>query len=85
VSVDGALALLSGWKNFDFGAHPLRTPLDGLEASSVRSSLEYYARTEPVPIRTVWDLADWVGIGDIGSLFVGGPSTVADLLEEWVE
>lgn len=30
------------------------------------------------------ELADWIGIGGFGPLFVGGPQTVADLLEEWV-
>ena len=34
-------------------------------------------------IQRCW-LADWVGIGGFGPLFVGGPETVADLLEEWV-
>jgi hypothetical protein len=36
-------------------------------------------------VRTVHELADWVGIGGFGPLLVGGPSTVADLLQEWVE
>ena len=31
------------------------------------------------------ELAEWIGIGGLGPLFVGGPQTVADLLEEWVE
>jgi long-chain alkane monooxygenase len=33
----------------------------------------------------VRELAEWIGIGGLGPLFVGGPQTVADLLEEWVE
>jgi hypothetical protein len=35
--------------------------------------------------QTVRDLAGWAGVGGFGPLFVGGPSTVADLLQEWVE
>jgi long-chain alkane monooxygenase len=31
------------------------------------------------------ELAEWIGIGGLGPLFVGGPQTTADLLEEWVE
>ena len=31
------------------------------------------------------ELAEWIGIGGLGPLFVGGPQTIADLLEEWVE
>jgi hypothetical protein len=30
-------------------------------------------------------MADWVGIGGFGPVFVGSPSTVADLMQEWIE
>jgi hypothetical protein len=30
-------------------------------------------------------MADWVGVGGFGPVFVGSPSTVADLMQEWVE
>jgi alkanesulfonate monooxygenase SsuD/methylene tetrahydromethanopterin reductase-like flavin-dependent oxidoreductase (luciferase family) len=81
----GALALLSGWKNCDFGAYDFDAPLADIKADSVRSSLEAYSMIEGGGVRTVHELADWVGIGGFGPLFVGGPSTVADLLQEWVE
>ena len=41
-------------------------------------------RLIPRKIWTVRELADWVGIGGLGPLLVGGPQTVADLLEEWI-
>jgi FMN-dependent oxidoreductase (nitrilotriacetate monooxygenase family) len=84
-SREGALALLSGWKNCDFGAYDFDAPLADIKADSVRSSLEAYSMIEGGGVRTVHELADWVGIGGFGPLFVGGPSTVADLLQEWVE
>ncbi len=30
-------------------------------------------------------LAVWGGIGGLGPVFVGSPSTIADILEDWVE
>jgi alkanesulfonate monooxygenase SsuD/methylene tetrahydromethanopterin reductase-like flavin-dependent oxidoreductase (luciferase family) len=85
VSVEGALALLWGWLGCDFGAYEPDTPLSGVNARSVQSSLEAYAAVEGGGLKTVRDLAEWVGVGGFGHLFVGGPSTVADLMQEWIE
>jgi FMN-dependent oxidoreductase (nitrilotriacetate monooxygenase family) len=82
VSFEGALALLSGWMNCDFGRFPPDAPLDEIDHPSVRSSRAGFAGEN---VRTVRDLADWAGIGGFGPLLVGGPSTVADLLQDWVE
>jgi alkanesulfonate monooxygenase SsuD/methylene tetrahydromethanopterin reductase-like flavin-dependent oxidoreductase (luciferase family) len=40
---------------------------------------------DPDKVWTVRELGEWFGVGGLGPLFVGGPQTVADLLEEWVE
>ncbi len=85
VSLEGALALLGGWLGCDFGAYSLDAPLGSVKAASVQSSLEAYAAVAGGGLQTVRDLAEWVGVGGFGPLFVGGPSTVADLFEEWVE
>jgi long-chain alkane monooxygenase len=85
VSVEGALALLSGWLGCDFGAYRLDTPLSSVKAKSVQAGLESYAAVQGGGLQTVRDLAEWVGVGGFGPLFVGGPSTVADLVQEWVE
>jgi FMN-dependent oxidoreductase (nitrilotriacetate monooxygenase family) len=85
VSAEGALALLSGWLGCDFGAYELDTPLSSVNAKSVQSSLEAYAAVDGGGLKTVRDLAEWVGVGGFGPLFVGSPSTVADLMQAWVE
>ena len=51
----------------------------------MQSSVEAFSSADPSKVWTVGELADWIGIGGLGPLFVGGPSTVADLLEEWVD
>ena len=87
VSVEGALALLSGWLGCDFGAYEPDTPLSGVNAKSVQSSLEAYAAVEGGGLKTVRDLAEWVGVGAgfLALFSVGSSSTVADILQEWIE
>lgn len=84
ISREGALVLASGWLGIDFGAYGLDEPLRHIETNAVQSSVEAFSSADPSKVWTVGELADWIGIGGLGPLFVGGPTTVADLFEEWV-
>jgi long-chain alkane monooxygenase len=85
INLDGALALSSGWMGIDFGRYRPDEPLRHIETDAVQSSVEAFSSADPGKVWTVRELAEWIGIGGLGPLFVGGPQTVADLLEEWVE
>jgi long-chain alkane monooxygenase len=85
INLDGALALGSGWMGIDFGRYRPDEPLRHIETNAVQSSVEAFSSADPSKVWTVRELAEWIGIGGLGPLFVGGPQTVADLLEEWVE
>ncbi|HMN85218.1 MAG TPA: LLM class flavin-dependent oxidoreductase [Bauldia sp.] len=85
VDLDGALALGSGWMGIDFGAYRPDEPLRHIRTNAVQSSVEAFSSADPDKVWTVRELAEWIGIGGLGPVLVGGPSTVADLLEEWVE
>jgi alkanesulfonate monooxygenase SsuD/methylene tetrahydromethanopterin reductase-like flavin-dependent oxidoreductase (luciferase family) len=85
INLDGALALGSGWMGIDFGRYKPDEPLRHIETNAVQSSVEAFSSADPGKVWTVRELAEWIGIGGLGPLFVGGPQTVADLLEEWVE
>ena len=84
ISRDGALVLASGWLGIDFGAYGIDEPLRHIQTNAVQSSVDAFSKADPSKVWTVGELADWIGIGGLGPLFVGGPATVADLLEEWV-
>jgi len=84
INLDGALALGSGWMGIDFGRYAPEEPLRHIETNAVQSSVEAFSSADPGKVWTVRELAEWIGIGGLGPVFVGGPSTVADLLEEWV-
>jgi FMN-dependent oxidoreductase (nitrilotriacetate monooxygenase family) len=85
INLDGALALGSGWMGIDFGRYRPDEPLRHIETNAVQSSVEAFSSADPSKVWTVRELAEWISIGGLGPLFVGGPQTIADLLEEWVE
>ena len=85
VSLDGALALASGWMGIDFGAYRPDEPLRQIKTNAVQSSVDAFSSADPDKVWTVRELAEWIGIGGLGPLFVGGPQTVCDLLQEWAE
>jgi long-chain alkane monooxygenase len=84
ISYDGALALGSGWLGIDFSAYAPDQPLRHIRTNAVQSSVDAFSSADPNKVWTVRELAEWIGIGGLGPLFVGGPATVADMLEEWV-
>ncbi|MCB1656457.1 MAG: LLM class flavin-dependent oxidoreductase, partial [Pseudomonadales bacterium] len=85
VSYEGAMALISGWTGIDFSQFKPDQALENVPTNAIKSAVETFSSADPDTLWTPNALADWVGIGGFGPLFVGGPETVADLLEEWVE
>ncbi|HEV7306139.1 LLM class flavin-dependent oxidoreductase [Ensifer sp.] len=85
VSYEGALALISGWTGIDFGQFAPDEPLRHRHTNAVQSAVETFTTIDPDRVWTVREMADWVGIGGFGPVFVGSPSTVADLMQEWME
>ncbi|WP_017527148.1 LLM class flavin-dependent oxidoreductase [Pseudomonas fluorescens] len=85
VSYEGAMALISGWTGIDFSQFKPDEPLKHVHTNAIQSAVEAFSTADPNKVWTPNELADWVGIGGFGPLFVGGPQTVADLLQEWVE
>ncbi|MBO9101446.1 MULTISPECIES: LLM class flavin-dependent oxidoreductase [Rhizobium] len=85
VSYEGALTLISGWTGIDFSQFGPDEPLRHRYTNAVQSAVETFTTIDPDKVWTVREMADWVGIGGFGPVFVGSPQTVADLLQEWVE
>lgn len=85
VSYEGAMALISGWTGIDFSQFKPDEPLKHVHTNAIQSAVEAFSTADPSKVWTPKELADWVGIGGFGPLFVGSPETVADLLQEWVK
>lgn len=81
---EGALALLSGWTGIDFSRYALDEPLRYVKNDAMNSAIEALTVADPGKVWTVREIAEHVGIGGRGPLFVGSPAQVADALESWM-
>ena len=84
-SVDGALALLSGWTGIDFAACELDDPIEYVKNDAIQSVVEALTKADPTKIWTVRELARAAGIGGVSPTLVGDPEQIADELQSWVD
>ncbi len=84
-SADGMLALYGGWTGIDFAQLDPEEPLQALANDSLRTTLESLVGGEHGRAWTVRDVVRERSIGGLGPVLVGGPQTVADELERWVD
>ncbi|WP_377828308.1 LLM class flavin-dependent oxidoreductase [Bradyrhizobium lupini] len=82
-SYDGALVFMSGWSGIDFGQYAPTDLVKKVETNAIVSLVDHLAGGSKA--WTIEELARWGGIGGLGPVFVGSASTVADILQEWVE
>jgi long-chain alkane monooxygenase len=83
VSYDGALVFMSGWTGIDFGQYAPTDLVRRVETNAIVSAIEHLAGGDKA--WTIEELAQWGGVGGMGPVFVGSASTVADILQQWVE
>jgi len=84
-SREGALTLYSGWTGVDFSTYGFDQQVRHIQNEAGRSAMDNMTRADPGRVWTVGEVADHVGIGGVGPLFVGDPAQVADALEAFVE
>lgn len=84
-SLEGGLALAGGWTGIDFSTLDPDVPLEYVDNDSLRSVLAMFTTADPTRRWTPRDVAGYLAIGGLGKVVVGGPETVADELERWIE
>lgn len=84
-SMEGSLARWSALLGLDLSAVDPDTPLEHAETEGIRGLVDVFTSMDPDRVWTPRQLAEFVGVGGGGPLFVGGPGTVADGLEAWME
>ncbi|GLK69754.1 LLM class flavin-dependent oxidoreductase [Hansschlegelia plantiphila] len=82
-SYDGALVFMSGWTGIDFGQYAPTELVRHVDTNAIVSAVEHLAGGGKA--WTIQELATFGGIGGLGPVFVGSPSTIADILQDWVE
>jgi FMN-dependent oxidoreductase (nitrilotriacetate monooxygenase family) len=85
VSYDGSLVFMSGWTGIDFGQYAPTDLVRKVETNAIVSAVDALAEGDPEKRWTIEELAAWGGIGGLGPVIVGSPSTIADILQEWME
>jgi FMN-dependent oxidoreductase (nitrilotriacetate monooxygenase family) len=83
---EGALVLMSGWAGIDLARYGLDEPISNVESNAMLSVVNSLQQAGPTGRGwTVRDIAERCTIGNISPLLVGGGTTVADALQDWVE
>jgi long-chain alkane monooxygenase len=82
-SYDGALVFMSGWSGIDFGQYAPTDLVKKVQTNAIISVVDHLAGGGKD--WTIEELARWGGIGGLGPVFVGSPTTIADILQEWTE
>ena len=76
---------MSGWTGVDFSTYALDQEVRHVTNDAGRSAMDNITRADPDRVWTVREVAQHVGIGGIGPVIVGTPSSVADEIEAWFE
>ena len=82
---EGALAFYAGITGIDLSQLDPHEPLEYVDTDSARFALEIFSKADPSRTWTPHEVARFVGIGAMGPVIVGGPATVSDQLESWME
>ena len=85
MSYDGSLVFMSGWTGIDLGQYLPTDLVKKIETNAGRAAIDAITDGDPSRRWTVDEIARWGGIGGLGPVIVGSPTTVADILQEWVE
>jgi FMN-dependent oxidoreductase (nitrilotriacetate monooxygenase family) len=82
-SYHGSLVFMSGWSGIDFGQYAPTDVVKRIDTNAVQSLVAHLSGGDKT--WTIDELAQFGGIGGVGPVFVGSPSTIADILQQWVE
>ncbi|PWY70832.1 xenobiotic compound monooxygenase, DszA family [Aspergillus sclerotioniger CBS 115572] len=85
---EGALALFGGWSGYDLSKYDEEQDFRFVEQPAVRSMVNHWASTVPGMEGKKWNkrtIAEYLILGGNGAKIIGGPETVADELERWVQ
>lgn len=85
-SDQGALALFGGWTGIDLSTLDDDEELRATESNAIKSAVENFATQDPtVPKWTKAAVANKIKLGGLGPTIVGGPESIADQLQGWVD
>ncbi len=84
-SPEGALALFGGWTGIDLSKFAPDDELRSTERDGMQFFSDYFQSIDPTRVWTFREVAEYLSVGSITHVVVGGPRRVADELERWAE
>lgn len=85
VSYEGAMARYSGWTGLDMSTFDPDVPLEDVKTNAGQTMVDFFAKMDPDRRWTPRDIAEYIGIGGTSPVIVGGPETVVDELQSWID
>lgn len=85
VSYEGAMARYSGWSGLDMSTFDPDVPLRHVKTNAGQTMVDIFSKMDPDKEWTPRDIAEYIGIGGTSPVIVGGPETVANELNSWIE
>ncbi|NWA02694.1 LLM class flavin-dependent oxidoreductase [Pseudomonas gingeri] len=85
IDLESGLAFYAGITGIDLSQLDPHEPLKYVDTDSARFALEIFSKADPERTWTPDEVVRYVGIGAMGPVIVGSPSTVADELERWMD
>lgn len=85
VSYDGAMARYSGWAGLDMDTFDPDVPLKHVNTNAGQTMVDIFSKMDPTKEWTPRDIAEYIGLGGTAPVIVGGPETVADELQSWMD
>lgn len=85
---EGALALFGGWTGVDLSTYADDDDFQFSDSPRVRSMVRRWASSVPGTDNLPWTkrrIVEYLSVGGLQAKAIGGPKTVADELERWVE
>ncbi len=83
-SLEGSLALLSGYMGVDLSSIDLNDPLRSREFDAIQSCVDRFSRIDPHRKWTFRDAVSRFGVAGYKPMLVGSPETAADGLIRWM-
>jgi FMN-dependent oxidoreductase (nitrilotriacetate monooxygenase family) len=84
-SPEGALALFGGWTGIDLSQFRPEDEIRASERDGMQFFSDYFQSVDPNKKWTFAEVAEYLSVGSVVPVVVGGPSQVADELERWIE
>jgi alkanesulfonate monooxygenase SsuD/methylene tetrahydromethanopterin reductase-like flavin-dependent oxidoreductase (luciferase family) len=85
---EGALALFGGWTGIDLSTYSDDEDFRFSDSPRVQSVVRRFSSTVPGTENLPWTkrrIVEYISVGGLQAKVVGGPTTVADELERWIE